>query len=82
MFEDIVLLNPSRISSTPRFWNKIYNEFQRVYAVAKKKYLDTVEAPDVIELEKIRKSVLKNFKPMLGTRITDISCGKDQEGQL
>lgn len=30
---------------------------------------------DVIEIEKIRQKVLKNFKPLLGKRISSIGCG-------
>ena len=30
VFDDIKVLEPSRISSTPRFWNVLYNEFKKL----------------------------------------------------
>jgi hypothetical protein len=39
VFDDILILEPSRISSTPRFWNVLYNEYKKLvsYQISLKK---------------------------------------------
>ncbi|CAF4468704.1 unnamed protein product, partial [Didymodactylos carnosus] len=68
IFEDIRLLQPSRLSCTPRFWNVLFSEFQCEYAAQVEKHPQ--EDPDLI-----RERITVQFRSIFGTRLKNVSTG-------
>ncbi|KAH3744291.1 ATP/NADPH-dependent carboxylic acid reductase [Pelomyxa schiedti] len=74
LFEDIKILGPTSISSTPRFWNVLHSQYQQAFALECAK-LHSPSPPSLAEVEARRQSILAEIRSMLGPRITLLGTG-------
>jgi len=77
VFEDVKLLQPTRISTTPRFFNVIFAEYQRQFNEAEENTKLQLNKPRLNELEllKLKNQILPTFSDMLGNRLGRIVLG-------
>jgi long-subunit acyl-CoA synthetase (AMP-forming)/nucleoside-diphosphate-sugar epimerase/acyl carrier protein len=75
IFEDIQIIRPTTLVSTPRLWNIIYGEYQKQLEQELTK-LDNSDS-ELYEKEKkqIEEKLLEEFKKMLGNRIRLLITG-------
>ena len=82
VYDDIRVLEPSRVSSTPRFWNVLYNEYKKCLSLpitippSTSFYGSPSSPPPPNQKErKKEREILRRMRSILGRRIGDVSCG-------
>lgn len=66
IYEDFALIRPTMVIATPRFWNKLYEEYRLVFNEGISKGLNPTQADD---------QALKKLSSVLGDRVRLISTG-------
>lgn len=79
IFEDIKIIRPTIIVSTPRLWNMLFSEYQKFLEDYKKKFqqqegsVEQVSEGDFVK--KVEEKALSDFSPILGGRLQMIVTG-------
>jgi fatty acid CoA ligase FadD9 len=77
VFEDILMVSPSRLDSTPRFWNVIYQQYKTAEQIEESIVMAKTQKSYLTEEEKesIAKKLKEKFRAILGTRCRSVSMG-------
>tara|TARA_R110002050_G_scaffold14682_1_gene46139 strand:- start:596 stop:1096 length:501 start_codon:yes stop_codon:yes gene_type:complete len=74
VFEDIGLLEPARVSSTPRFWNVLYTQYKKLILLKSAERMREGEEEEMV-VQEAQAEAMQDIRGILGRRISDISTG-------
>ena len=76
VFEDIRILSPTHVAFTPRMYNILYSEFERLWQSKRAEYLESChDGFDSNALNAIRDECKAEIREWLGTRLTSAIVG-------
>ncbi|XP_065899133.1 carboxylic acid reductase-like [Dysidea avara] len=75
LMEDIQLLEPTTFSTTPRFFNRLYSEYQQLVEVKRLQLQAANPDYDDAMLQQIRAEVMSSLKSSFGRRLKIVNVG-------